>query len=182
MGEPATSELILTVAVEGLPTLRVTTNNRTLTITGSVYVRGNVDISGNGAEIKCSPSYGAQSCFIVADGWIHSVNNVTFSGSGEAGSYMMLLTTLAGCNGAGGTGCTHHDSAIDLHNNATGAIFYATNSQINLHNGVNASELVGYKLVLSNNAVITYEEGLANAQFSGGPGASWKQSQWKEIE
>ncbi len=157
-------------------------NNLTLTVTGTVYVRGNIDISGNNSTIRCGPSYGVTSCVVVTDGWIHTVNNNTFGGSGEAGSYIMFLTTLVGCNGAGGMGCTHHDGAIDLHNNALGAIFYAANSQIYLHNGVNASELVAYKLVLDNNAIITYENGLASAHFQGGPGASWSQSDWKEVE
>jgi len=30
------------------------------------------------------------------------------------------------------------------------------------------------KLVLNSNATLTYDEGLASAQFSGGPGGSWQ--------
>jgi hypothetical protein len=161
--------------------LLMTSSNKTLTVTGTLHVQGNIDID-NGSTIKCAVSFGANSCVVVTDGWIHTSNNGVFSGSGTAGSYIMFLTTLAGCNGGGQTSsCTHHNSAIDLHNNATGAIFYAQNSTANLHNGVNISEVVAYKLELGNNAVVTYEQGLVNSQFSSGPGASFDINTWEEI-
>lgn len=165
--------------------LNMISNNKTLTVAGTIYVQGNVDVS-NGSAIRCDPSYGATSCMVVVDGWMHFSNNGAFSGSGQAGSYVMLLTTLSGClAGADGGSplpfCTHHNSAIDLHNNATGAIFYAVNSAAYLHNGVNVTEIIAYKLNLDNNAVVTYEQGLQNATFSSGPGASFKINNWQEI-
>jgi len=155
-------------------------NNKTLTITGTIYVHGNIDIK-NGSNIKCSSSYGANSCLIVADGWIHIDNNGVFGGSGAVGSFIMMLTTLA-CDGSFSEGCTHHDGAMDVHNNAVGVIFYAQNGKINLHNGVNVTEVTAYKLKLDNNAVITYDQGLANASFSSGPSGGWNIKSWKEIE
>ena len=93
----------------------------------------------------------------------------------------MFLTTLEGCNGVPAAGCTHHDGAIDLHNNASGAIFYATDSMVWLHNGVNVSEVTAYKLHLGENAIVTYESGLLNAEFSAGPSAGWEVESWKEV-
>lgn len=165
--------------------LNMTSNNKTLTVAGTIYVQGNVDVA-NGSTVRCDPSYGATSCMVVADGWMHFSNNGAFSGSGQAGSYVMLLTTLSGCLAGADGGpplpfCTHHNSAIDLHNNATGAIFYAVNSAAYLHNGVNVTEIIAYKLNLDNNAVVSYEQGLQNSQFSSGPGASFKINNWQEI-
>ncbi len=148
-------------------------NNTTLTITGTIYVRGNIDIS-NGSNIRCAASYGEDSCVIVNDGWIHLQNNGVFQGSGTAGSYFMFLTTAAG----GG----HHNSAIDLHNNASGAIFYAQNGLIYLHNNVTVTEIVGYKVHLENNATLIYESGLENAKFSSGPSGGFNITNWQEVK
>jgi len=93
----------------------------------------------------------------------------------------MLLSTLA-CTGIVSPLCTgHHNGAIDLHNNADGAIFYAGNGLINLHNNVGARELVGYKINLDQNAVVTYETGLANVNFSSGQSGGYAILSWREI-
>lgn len=160
--------------------LIMSSEGKTLTITGTIYAHGNIDISNNSA-IRCASSYGANSCLIVADGWIHTANNGTFVGSGASGSFIMLLTTLA-CDGSFSSGCTHHEGAVDVHNNATGVIFYAQNGKINLHNGVNVTEITAYKLKLDNTATVTYDQGLVNANFSSGPSGGWNIKSWKEVE
>lgn len=145
---------------------------QTLTITGTIWVVGNLTIDNN-AKIKLAASYGEKSGLIITDGWIHLSNNGQFSGSGTSGSYPMFLSTVSG----GG----HHGSAIDLHNNASGAIFYAANGTVWLHNNVAVMELVGYGIHLDNNAVITYDAGLANVQFSSGPQGGWSINTWQEV-
>lgn len=160
--------------------LIMTSNNKTLTINGVIYVTGYVDIS-NGSAIRCSPSYGLYSCVIVADKWVHISNNGVFQGSGEAGSFVMILT-ISNCDGTFAVNCTDHNAAIDLHNNAAGAIFNANDGLIYLHNGVQVSELNAKKIQLEQNAIIAYEQGLINANFSSGPGGGWTVLSWKEIE
>jgi len=44
------------------------------------------------------------------------------------------------------------------------------------------TEATGYKLKLDNNAVITYESGLINSQFSAGPQGGWEIASWQEVE
>lgn len=162
----------------------VLTKKQTVVVTGTLYFTGNLDMdSSSGATIKCDVSFGANSCVVIFDGWMHIKNNSVFQGSGTAGSYLLALTTLTGCNGGEQTSpCTHHNAGIDLHNNATGAIFYAGGSMTNLHNGVNVTELTAYKLSLDNTAIITYEQGLTNAQFSSGPSRGYQIKRWKETE
>lgn len=154
-------------------------NNKTLTITGTIYVQGNIDLD-NGSAIQCDSSYGINSCVIVSDGWIHATNNGTFSGSGDPVSFLLLLTTSS-CRGVPASDCTHHNAAADLHNNATGVIFYAADGMINLHNGVNVTEATAYKLRIDNTATVTYSMGLIDASFSSGPSAGWVVSDWKEV-
>lgn len=165
--------------------LVMTSNNKTLTVTGTIYVRGKIDIS-NGSAIQCAASYGANSCIVLADGDIHIANNGIFSGSGTEGSFLMMLTTLQ-CDGTSGTSpdgkpCGHHNGAIDLHNGATGVIFYASSGMINLHNGVGVTEATAHKLRLDNLASVNYDQGLVNAAFSTGPGAGWQIDSWNETE
>lgn len=157
------------------------TNSRTLNLTGVLYVTGTVNISNN-AIVKCDVSFGADSCILVADGSIDINNNGVISGSGQAGSYMLVLSTISGCNGSGGTGCASGSSGINLGNNVTGGIFYTTNSMILISNNVDVKAVVGYKLQLSNNAEIEYEQGVADTTFSSGPGGGWNVKNWSEIQ
>lgn len=165
--------------------LLIKDNNKTLTVTGTIYVQGNIDID-NGSTIKCSPAYNTNTCIILNDGWIHTKNNGAFSGSGQAGSFVMLLSTLS-CDGSNdtspdGKSCGHHEGSIDLHNNAAGAIFYAAHGLLNMHNGVAITEAVAYKLHLDQNANVTYTQGLADVNFSSGPGGGYAITSWKEVE
>ena len=93
----------------------------------------------------------------------------------------MILTTLD-CKGGGGGDCTHHDAAMDIHNNATGAIFYAGDGMLHLHNNVEISQATAWKLELKNNTTLTYSFGLASTLFSSGPGGTFELSSWKEVE
>ncbi|MEX2008217.1 MAG: hypothetical protein WD850_01900 [Candidatus Spechtbacterales bacterium] len=156
----------------------ILTNGQKVILEGTVYVKGNIDL-GNGASVKLAASYESHSGVIITDGWIHARNNGVFQGSGEAGSYLMFLTTSS-CDGTSSSGCTHHNAAIDLHNNAEGAIFYAGNGFVNLHNNVSVIQLTAHKVFLDNNAVIQYEIGLASAVFSQGPGGTNEIKSWKE--
>lgn len=160
--------------------LLLTSNNKILTVTGTIYVTGYIDIS-NGSAIQCAASYGLNSCVVIADKWVHLENNGVFQGSGEEESYLMILSA-SNCDGSSSIGCTHHNAAMDIHNNAAGAIFYANDGLVYLHNGVVVSEITAKKIQLNQNAIIRYEQGLAYASFSSGPGASWGINSWKETD
>lgn len=157
------------------------TNDRILNLTGVLYITGNVNISNN-ATIKCDISYGTDSCMLLTDGYFDINNNGYVLGSGQAGSYALVVSTISGCNGGSGTGCASGYSGINLGNNVTSGIFYTTNSMILISNNVDVKAVVGYKLELSNNAYIKYEQGVADTTFSSGPGGGWNVKSWKEVE
>jgi hypothetical protein len=160
----------------------IVTNGRTLKLTGVLYVMGNVDISNNGT-VRCDASFGADSCVIITDGWIDAGNNANFNGSGTAGSYILGISTIEGCNGGSQTSsCATGNSGINLANNLSGAVFYASKSMVNLANNAELKAVVGYKLNLANNTEIEYEQGVANANFSSGPGGGWNVKSWKEVQ
>lgn len=150
------------------------TNNSRVKIKGTVYVTGNILFSNNSIIELDASSYGSFSGVIVADGRITVNNNAVLRGTGQAGSYILILSTNSSLDP--GT------PAINVSNNAAGAIFYASNGMILLSNNMRAREVTGYKIKLNNNAVIEYESGLENPIFSNGPGGSWVVEDWEETE
>lgn len=142
-------------------------NSAILTLTGTVYVTGNITISNSG-KIKLDSAYGSLSGFILSDGTISPSNSSTLQGSGQAGSYLLVLSTSTS------------DSAITVGNSASGAIFYASAGGITVSNSFSAKEVTGYKLIMSNNSIIQYESGLQNVLFSAGPSGGWKITSWVE--
>jgi hypothetical protein len=110
---------------------------------------------------------------IIADGVITVENNVIISGSGQPGSYVLILSTKSDTT----------NPVINIRNNSAGsAIYYANSGLIYLKNNMVAREVTGYKIQIENNAEIQYESGLEEANFSSGPGGSWKIVSWREGE
>lgn len=148
-------------------------NNSTLNITGLIYVEGNITIK-NGAILRLDSDFGLLSGIVISDGKINIRPGVTIQGSGTEGSFLMLLSTNSSVDPT--------SPAIDVDNNAEAAIFYTSNGAIHLHNNVNVREATGYQLIIDNGAIISYETGLENINFSSGPGGSWRAQNWQEIE
>ncbi|MFC1789382.1 hypothetical protein ACFLYY_00125 [Patescibacteria group bacterium] len=148
-------------------------NNTILTVYGTIYVTGNI-ILGNGSKIELADSYGSLSGMIIADGKIDINNGVILDGSGQEGSYVLILSTNNSVDPS--------SPAIDVKNTAIGAIFYTNSGMINLGQNITAREITGYKVRIEENATIEYESGLVNSSFSGGTGGSWDITLWKEIE
>jgi hypothetical protein len=148
-------------------------NNATLIIAGTLWVVGNI-VLNNESIIELSEAYGGTSGIIIADGRINIENGADIQGSGQEGSYTMFVSTNFSLDFA--------NPAIDVKNNATGAIFYASNGLIRLRNNMEVREITGYQIYLDNNAIVEYEIGLEDTAFSSGPGGSWEISEWREIE
>ena len=143
-------------------------NNSTLTFTGVIWITGNLDINNNGI-VKVPTTFGNNSGVIITDGTITVSNNGSFTGSGNASSFVMALST------------SNSTSAITVNNNAGTVILYAANGTINLNSTAEAKEVNGYRIVLGNNAHIRYTSGLVNQNFVSGPSGGWSISNWGEI-
>ncbi|KKT14873.1 MAG: hypothetical protein UV94_C0006G0037 [Parcubacteria group bacterium GW2011_GWC1_43_30] len=72
--------------------------------------------------------------------------------------------------------------AIKTSNSSAAAILYAGEGQIEISNSAALKEITAYKLEINNSATVTYESGLANSNFSSGPGGGYEILSWKEIE
>lgn len=153
------------------------TLSETVTITGTLWVEGNISMTNN-AIIKLISTYGADSGTIITDGYIILENNVVFQGSGTSGSFIMIVTT-SDCPVSTSCGGRY---ALDISNNVESILVNAQRGTVRMSNNASAKGITAYKLFLENNAVVTYESGLANVNFSSGPGGSWNIISWKEIE
>lgn len=145
-------------------------NNSTLTVTGTLWVTGAITFNNN-STLQLSSSYGSLSGVVIAGtsgsssaGVINAQNGSTISGSGTAGSYVLLLSQRDDPT----------NTAISVANNAAGAIFYAGTGVINLYNNSTIKEATAEKIYMNPNAILTYASGLASAQFSSGPAGGWE--------
>lgn len=153
-----------------------------LTISGIIHVTGNVEVSNN-STVHCDAAYMGKSCVIVVDGYVDVNNNGTLTGSGFSGSYVMILSDIAGCLGSTGSGCAPGLSGISVSNNVNGAIFYTTKSLIDIANGATVTAVVGYQLHLSPNATIHYDPTVASVTFAPaatGSTGGWNVNNWNE--
>lgn len=156
-------------------------NNAVLIVTGVIWVAGNgATTEGDilpeqNAEIRLDSDYGSISGIVLANGKIRVENDVKLTGSGIEGSYIMLLSTNDSKDDP-------DNPAIDVANNAEGAILYAANGMLRIRSNVKIREGTAYQIYLDNEAIIEYESGLKDTFFSSGPGGSWKILEWNEVE
>src|SRR3989344_2385139 len=88
-------------------------SNLSLRNSKTLYVTGNISFGG-GSITQLSSSYGSSSGVVLSDGVMTINSNTTLLGSGQTGSYILILST------------SNSNSAINIGSNATGAIFYAS--------------------------------------------------------
>jgi hypothetical protein len=148
-----------------------------ITITGTVWIQGTFEPK-NGTQINLDPGYGAAGGVIVVDGASDLSQGVTFSGTGETGSFLLLYSSSDCPNGAlcGG------DNAIYVANNVGAVLLNAPNGTIYFKNGSRATEATASKIYLQQNAKITYDTGLLNAFFTSGPGGAYQLTSWQETK
>ena len=153
-------------------------NNKILTITGTLWVEGNIDM-GNGSQIVLASSYGGAGGLVIVDGTTNIQNNAVFAGSGQTGSYVMVVST---------SDCPQSPlcfaaPAIQLSNNAGAVILNAQRGTVSFSNNGQANSASAYQILLNNNAQVIYDNGLKNAYFSSGPsGGGYSYASWKEVE
>lgn len=144
------------------------TNGSTLNLTGVLYVTGDITFSQN-AIISLDSSFGTNSGMIIADGTVITSNNVQIKGSGNSASYIMILSTSSS------------DPAINVANNSSSVVYYANNGFIDVANNAHIRSITGKGIRLKNGAIVEYDTGLANSNFSAGPGGSWFLKEWQVV-
>ncbi len=161
-----TENMLGPVKINGDLTLKI---NSKLTMTGVIWITGNLLIE-NGAELSLDPSFESAEGVIVVDGLSTLSNGSTMAGSGEEGSYLMLLSTSSS------------PDAVSISNNAGAVILYVPDGGVQLNNNTAVSQLTAKNISLNNGAIIDYIQGVINAAFTSGPGGTYTITSWKEVE
>jgi len=147
----------------------VVKNLSELIVEGTLWITGNLTVK-NISQVRLSKEvYGPLSGVIIVDGITNLKNFALALGSGEPGSYLIILSTNPS-----------HPS-ITIEDGFLADILYAQNGWILVKNLAEVREISGYGIELSNLAEITYEIGLQDVSFSSGPSAGWKVTDWKET-
>jgi len=143
-------------------------NSTKLTLTGTLYITGNLNF-GNTDIVSLSSSYGSSSGYLITDGAITMGNSGIFSGSGQSGSYVVLLSTASG-------------AAITMNNGNTftSASLYAGNGKVTANNSMTLHQITAKEIVLGNNVTLNYEVGAVSGYFGDGPGGSIQVQSWSE--
>ena len=149
----------------------------TLTLSGTVWVVGNVTVS-NGGKVSLASSYGTNSGVLLSDGLVIISGGGLFSGSGQAGSYPLVITTSTCPNGP----TCGETPALIMTGGAGAVVLNAQWGTLSMNGGTSARSLVGYKVRGDNGATINYDAGIANMSFSSGPSGGWEIVSWKEVE
>ena len=146
------------------------TNGSTLTVTGTLWVLGDI-VFDNNSVVRLSSSHGSFSGVIISDSKMDIKNGASISGSGDPSSFLALIATKDSVD----------EELINVDNNSTGVIYYADRGWIKFSNNAEAKEATAYGINMDNGATITYDSGLANVNFSSGPSGEWSIAEWKEV-
>jgi Tfp pilus assembly protein PilX len=154
----------------------------TITFAGPVWIEGNLSFSA-GPTIVASSSLGTKSVQVIVDKENNratsstiSVNQSTTFSSGNAQSYVVLISMNSDSENGGGT------VAIDLAQSANGKVLvYAPHGRISMGNSISLKEVTAHQIDISNGAQVIYESGLMSLLFTGGPGGGFAISSWGEI-
>lgn len=156
-------------------------NNVVLTITGHLWVTGNITTQ-TGPTIRIDSSLGSENVAIIADnpanttgsGVVTIQQNTVFEGSGSANSFVFMISMNNSVE-AGGSA-----DAISLSQGASAMVAYAPHGQVTLAQSVSVKEVTAYKVVLKNTANIVYDSGLPSTLFDAGPSGGYTITSWSE--
>ena len=150
----------------------------TLTQAGTLWVLGNVSFDGGG-KLKLASSYGTASGVLVANGTVSIGGGASLTGSGQSGSYPMILSTSS-CPYASSCGGESNGNAIALSGGASSVILVAENGALSIEGGSNIKEATAYQITATGGATLTYDSGIANMLFTNGPSGGYTIGSWKE--
>lgn len=138
-------------------------NGTTFNVQGPIWITGNLTVQNSQTKVNLDQSFGSNGTVMVVDGKVLVQNSAAFNptSANPKGHILVVTTTTA-------------SDALIISNQGVNAVFYALEGTALLQNSANATALVAKTLNMQNSATLTYDQGLAGGQFSGGPGGSWQ--------
>jgi len=149
----------------------------TLTLLDTVWVEGDITISGGG-KVHIDESLGNESVVLISDGKVSISGGGEFRGSGEPGSYPVLISTSTCPDGDGCGG----NEAIYISGGAGAVVLFAPNGLIRMQGGSAARSITGKGVRVSGGGEVEYDSGLADLNFKSGPSGGFQILSWNEVE
>lgn len=154
-----------------------------VTLGGPLWVVGNFEMKNSGI-LRLSASFGADSSVVIADdpadrsakSTVIIQNSAQILGSGVSGSYIMVVSRNNSMENNGGA------VAIDVKNSSAASIYYAPHGKLKINNNTSLKEAIAYGIEMANSAILTYESGLSEVNFSSGPSGGFNVKYWREVE
>lgn len=141
-----------------------------LTLTGVVWVTGNITFS-NSAKLRLASGYGTSGGVLLADGTVALGGDSLYAGSDTPGSYPVIVST------------SNSSSAINVTGGAGAVVLVALSGTINLSGGTGAQAVAANRVVIGSGGTINYDSSLANFSVSSGLTDNvWGISGWKEVQ
>lgn len=142
------------------------TNNGKLIITGTIWVTGDIEFKNN-TQVVLSSSFGPKSGVVLADGEVSIQNNINISGINNNAIFLISMDDS--------------DDAMLVQNNAAGVVFYAPNGRLWLKNNAAGVAAAANRILLENNASLTYANYLGDVEFTAGGVAGRLTKGWREV-
>ncbi|MCI5108293.1 MAG: hypothetical protein MRY49_00410 [Candidatus Pacebacteria bacterium] len=149
-----------------------------LTLTGTIWVTGDITVSGGGS-VQLASSYGNNSGIIISDGNIDVSGNGQFQGSGQSGSYPIVITTSA-CPFSGS--CQGNADAIEITGGSGAVVLIAQDGVLSMNGGTSAKAMSAHTIEITGGGQINYDSGLADITVSSGSTGGWNILYWDEVE
>ena len=131
-----------------------------------IWITGDLSLS-NSAEMKLDSSLGATSGSIIAQNFVSLNNSAKLLGSGTSGSYLIAISEFNSRDDPS------QRDAITISNSGNQGVVYSNLGSINVSNTNTLTEITAWKLKISNNVSINYDQGMASAFFNSGPSGSF---------
>ena len=137
-------------------------NNAFVTVNGPIHVTGNFKMTQGSTTLKLNESFGSNGTGLIVEGIVDLSQGGQFQPtSANPKGYLLVISNL------------NANQALQITQSGSTAIFYALNGGATMSQSAHVSALVAKQLTLSQSAILEYDQGLASAQFTSGPGAAW---------
>ncbi len=162
--------------------LLVKSSQNTLTVSGALWVTGNIDTQTK-PIIRMASNLGSQNVPIIADNPANSTTSsvvtiaqgTQFFGSGATSSYVFIISQ----NNSAETGGSN--IAISMGQGSSALVIYASHGLISTTQSIDVNDITAYQISLAQSSTVTYDTGLINTIFSTGPTGSFSVLDWSEL-
>ncbi len=135
-------------------------NGANLTLTGNIWVTGNITFAHPGAHVQLAASFGPLSGVVITDGQIVDKNNSVIRGSGDPKSFPLFISTLNLID----------TPAIDTSNNSRSVIYYAPFGVIHLDQNGYLNSALAYYIEMDQGSTVEYNSALQGFTLPPEPG------------